>query len=97
MTQITLKQCQNAALYHISMLGSFGVFSFLRSEGLLTTRFGESRLSNDYSSSCTVLFHPLIDEDALPVLLQQLPFVSLEDSPSLESNCCFSDMSSTGP
>ena len=89
------------------MLGNFGVFSFLRSKGLFTwrwgpqvsevTRFGERRLSPDYSRSCTVLFHSLIVEDVLPVLLQQLPFVPLEDSPSLESNCCFSDMSSTGP
>ena len=53
------------------------------------TRFGERRLSPDYSSSCTVLFHPLIVEDVLPVLLQQLPFVPPEDSPSLESNCFF--------
>ena len=57
----------------------------------------ERRLSPDYSSSCTVLFHPLIVEDVLPVLLQQLPFVPPEDSPSFESNCYFSDMSSTGP
>ena len=35
------------------------------------TRFGERRLSPDYSSSCKVLFHPLIVEDLLPVLLQQ--------------------------
>ena len=80
------------------MLGNFGVFSFLRSKGLFTwrwgpqvsevTRFGERRLSPDYSRSCTVLFHPLIVEDVLPVLLQQLPFVPPEDSPSFESNCC---------
>ena len=31
MTQIILKYRQNAALYQISLLGNFGVFSFLRS------------------------------------------------------------------
>ena len=29
-TEIDLKLRQNAAEYHISMLGNFGVFSFLR-------------------------------------------------------------------
>ena len=43
MTQIILKYRQNAALYQISLLGNFGVFSFLRSWKL--TRFLTTCLS----------------------------------------------------